>query len=160
VGMLAPPPPPPPPQPLMLLLAAAAAVTATVTAGLPPTSRCSTCRGPVHSWATLPVSFHSSHRHTGPTGAFSQLDIETIRKFPLVTIEKWQGAAAREPVRGEQLAALLSAGFNCGIFNCSCQTMADYYGKSNRTTWGCAPPPAQKWWNARKCDPKHCNTGL
>ena len=121
--------------------------------------RCTTCRGPVHSWATLPVSFHSSHTHTGPTGAFSALDIETIRKFPLVTIEKWQGAAAREPavMEVEQLPA---GGFDCSVFNCTCQGMANYFGKSNHTTWGCAPPSAQKWWNAQKCDPKHCNTGL
>ena len=83
---------------VLLHLAAAQGMLAAAAPSASPLSRCSTCRGPVHSWATLPVSFHSSHSHTGPTGAFafSELDIETIRKFPLVTIEKWQGAAARE----------------------------------------------------------------
>eukprot|EP01051_Picozoa_sp_SAG22_P002118 SAG22_NODE_92_length_20892_cov_11.188429_10_plen_507_part_00 len=144
-----------------LSLLAAPCALALAAAPSPP-SRCSTCRGPVHSWATLPVSFHSSHSHTGPTGAFSELDIETIRKFPLVTIEKWQGAAAREPLARDQqlLSGDRSGAVDCSIFNCTCQGMADYYGKSNHTTWGCAPPSAQKWWDARKCNPKHCNTGL
>jgi hypothetical protein len=64
----------------------------------PPRNRgaCLTCRGPVHSWSTLPVSFHSSAAATGPTGTFSDKDIEVIKRFPLVTIEKWQGMAARE----------------------------------------------------------------
>ena len=38
--------------------------------------------------------------------------------------------------------------------------MADYYGKTNTSTWGCAPPAARSWWNARKCNPKHCNSPL
>ena len=29
--------------------------------------------------------------------------------------------------------------------------MADYYGKSNASTWGCAPPSARTWWNGKRC---------
>lgn len=55
---------------------------------------CSTCIAPKHSWKTIPVSFHSSSVTTGPTGAFSDEDVEIIKRFPLVTIEKWQGSQA------------------------------------------------------------------
>eukprot|EP00729_Bicosta_minor_P020928 gene20928-17_t len=54
-------------------------------------SKCTTCKGPVHSWKTVPVSFHSATERTGPTGVFPESDLEIISKFPLVTIEKWQG---------------------------------------------------------------------
>jgi len=57
---------------------------------------CTTCKGPVHSWDTFPVSFHSARLNTkGPTGLeFSAKDLATIAKFPLVTLEKWQGVTA------------------------------------------------------------------
>ena len=57
---------------------------------------CTTCRGPVHSWDHIPLSFHWSSAQTDSTGEFSAEDLETIVKFPLVTIEKWQGSAAPE----------------------------------------------------------------
>lgn len=45
-------------------------------------------RFPVHSWDTLPAFFHSSLMCT-PT--WSPEDTHLISKFPIVTIEKWQG---------------------------------------------------------------------
>lgn len=77
-----PPPPTPPPTPTP---------TPSGNRGV-----CLTCRGPVHSWDTIPVSFHSSAAATGPTGKFAEKDMEVIKRFPLVTIEKWQGMQARE----------------------------------------------------------------
>jgi hypothetical protein len=47
---------------------------------------CTTCKAPVHSWDTLPVSFHSARTDTGPDGLWTAEDIETIKKFPLVTV--------------------------------------------------------------------------
>lgn len=65
-----------------------------------PGRRCTTCKAPVHSWKTMPVSFHSATRHTGPLGLFSQEDLEIIKRFPLVTMEKWQGSTATSTVNG------------------------------------------------------------
>ena len=47
---------------------------------------CTTCKAPVHSWNTLPVSFHSARTDTGPDGLWTDEDIQTIKKFPLVTV--------------------------------------------------------------------------
>ena len=57
---------------------------------------CETCKGPVHSWKTFPVSFHCGRINTrGPTGLeFHPEDIATMAKFPLVTLEKWQASSA------------------------------------------------------------------
>jgi hypothetical protein len=49
-------------------------------------AECATCKPPVHSWATLPVSFHSSEHVTNARGEFTEAEIATISKFPLVTI--------------------------------------------------------------------------
>ena len=57
---------------------------------------CTTCRAPVHSWKTIPVSIHTSRRDTGPTGEFSPEDLAVLAKAPLVTIEKWQGSLATD----------------------------------------------------------------
>ena len=51
---------------------------------------------PQHSWETLPVSFHSSALTTNARGEFSAAELLTIARFPLVTIEKWQGTDARD----------------------------------------------------------------
>jgi hypothetical protein len=51
----------------------------------PVARTCTTCRGPVHSWAQVPVSFHSSICGTGPTGEFPDWYLETLTKFPLIT---------------------------------------------------------------------------
>ena len=116
---------------------------------------CTTCKGPIHSWSTLPVSFHSSSDSTGPTGAFTNEDLEVIKRFPLVTIEKWQGENARQ----FRASPTSPSNWSCHTFNCDCQGMADYYGKSNWTTWGCAPPQARTWWIDRKCH-ADANCGL
>jgi len=74
-------------------------VTALVVDYLPPTyasSFCETCRGPIHSWQTLPVSFHSSERISESDGGFSSEEVDSIARYPLVTIEKWQGDTASD----------------------------------------------------------------
>jgi hypothetical protein len=48
----------------------------------------------MHSWATLPVSLHWSSSQTDSQGMFSEAEMAVITKFPLVTIEKWQGSQA------------------------------------------------------------------
>lgn len=68
-------------------------------------SACSTCVGPTWSWATLPAFFHSSE-HAGPDGGFSPEALETITKFPIVTIEKWQGDKIEPPIFEEQAWAV------------------------------------------------------
>ena len=50
---------------------------------------CSHCAAPIHSWEHLPVAFHSSEIATNSLGEFSAAELETIVKFPLVTIEKF-----------------------------------------------------------------------
>ena len=45
-----------------------------------PPSRCPTCRGPVWSWATVPIFFHSSEPG-GPRGGFTDLELDTIARF-------------------------------------------------------------------------------
>lgn len=55
---------------------------------------CTTCQHPVHSWKTLPVSFHSSKRASDDHGGFAPEELDVIKRFPLVTIEKWQGDKA------------------------------------------------------------------
>ena len=49
---------------------------------------------PQHSWETLPVAFHSSAEVTNARGEFSAGELDTISRFKLVTIEKWQGSLA------------------------------------------------------------------
>lgn len=72
---------------------------AVVAAAAPPPelqlgASCPGCRRPAHSWATLPVSIHSARTHTDAAGRWTADDIATIAKFPLVTLEKWQGSQA------------------------------------------------------------------
>eukprot|EP00039_Didymoeca_costata_P016854 m.307435 g.307435 ORF g.307435 m.307435 type:complete len:378 (-) comp16462_c0_seq4:389-1522(-) len=55
---------------------------------------CSTCKGPIHSWKTMPVSIHCSEGKTTDTGEFLPEELDIIKRFPLVTIEKWQGEQA------------------------------------------------------------------
>ena len=55
------------------------------------TTGCPTCKWPKFSWDTLPVFLHSSY--TGVLG-FPEQAMKTIAKFPIVTIEKWQGCHA------------------------------------------------------------------
>lgn len=68
---------------------------------------------PQSSWETLPVSFHSSALVTNARGEFSTAELETISRFRLVTIEKWQGSEARDalgrPVFVWEETAMLNA---------------------------------------------------
>ena len=58
---------------------------------LPPA--CTSCRQPAHSWSTIPVFFHGSDPNGTAGGGFTDLALETITKFPIVTLEKWQGSS-------------------------------------------------------------------
>lgn len=53
-------------------------------------------RGPIHSWETVPVSFHGCRPNTrGPTGLeFLADDLAALKRYPLITLEKWQGTRA------------------------------------------------------------------
>ena len=59
-------------------------------------AQCKTCVHPKHSWTTLPVSFHSARDASNALGEFTESDLVIIAKFPLVTIEKWQGSLAMD----------------------------------------------------------------
>jgi hypothetical protein len=52
---------------------------------------CPTCTWPKWSWDTLPAFFHGSEHNGTDRGGFSAEALQTILKFPMVTIEKWQG---------------------------------------------------------------------
>ena len=58
--------------------------------------QCTTCIHPTHSWNTMPVSFHGARDASNAQGEFTPADLATIAKFPLVTIEKWQGFYAQD----------------------------------------------------------------
>lgn len=62
--------------------------------GLNPSS--TLVKGPIHSWKTVPVSFHGCRPDTrGPTGLeFHPKDLEALKRYPLITLEKWQGTLA------------------------------------------------------------------
>ena len=61
----------------------------------PPPNPCKSCKGPTWTWETFPAFFHSAD--TGATGhnhgGFTAAALETMAKFPMVTMEKWQGSA-------------------------------------------------------------------
>jgi hypothetical protein len=86
IGKVAPPAPPPPPLPPAPPLGPPPA----------PSPNCTTCKWPKHSWDTIPASVHTSRSDTGPDGAFTDADMENLVKFPLITIEKWQGTDATD----------------------------------------------------------------
>jgi hypothetical protein len=67
-----------------------------------PQPNCTTCRWPKHSWATIPASVHTSRADTGPDGTFTDADIANLVKYPLITIEKWQGVDAVDPATGKR----------------------------------------------------------
>lgn len=60
----------------------------------PPQPPCTTCRWPQHSWRNVPASVHTSRTDTGPDGTFTAADVADLAKFPLITMEKWQGTDA------------------------------------------------------------------
>ena len=43
------------------------------------------------SWDTLPAFFHGCSSD-GPAGGFDAADLDVIKHFKLVTLEKWQGS--------------------------------------------------------------------
>ena len=67
-----------------------------VIVGIRADGPCKTCRWPKHSWATIPASIHTSRTNTGPDGTFTDADVEDMVKFPLITMEKWQGTDATD----------------------------------------------------------------
>ena len=85
------------PKLLMLLLLLTAAATADAT----DFKSCTTCKGPVWSWDVFPAFLHGASQR-GPGGGFDPEDLALIAKFPLVTMEKWQGAGVNPPIFEEQ----------------------------------------------------------
>ena len=88
---------------MQAILVTVLAATATVDVvahqqqAVPLRRTCQTCKGPAHSWATVPVSFHGSRLNTdhGASGLeLSAADLAAIARFPLITLEKWQGVNA------------------------------------------------------------------
>ena len=68
---------------------------------------CKTCKKPQHSWATLPVFWHSSDP-SGPRGGFTDAELQVLAKFPLITLEKWQGSSV-QPFMTQEEAWLVAA---------------------------------------------------
>lgn len=62
---------------------------------------CPTCRGPVWSWDGFPAFFHGSDA-SGPNGGFTEASLDIITSFPIVTLEKWQGANVKPEMFEEQ----------------------------------------------------------
>ncbi len=54
---------------------------------------CTSCRKPAHTWNTIPVFFHGSDPNGTARGGFTDLALDTITRFPIVTLEKWQGSS-------------------------------------------------------------------
>ena len=71
---------------------------------LEPDYVCQTCRRPDFSWNTIPVFIHVSKEDSL---AFGEADLQVLTKFPIVTIEKWQGCAA--PAYTYEEVAMLAA---------------------------------------------------
>lgn len=92
-----PPPPPPAPPPHY----------PPVPPPTPPPNPCKTCKGPTWSWDTFPAFFHSADVG-GPGGGFTEAALKTMTKFPMVTMEKWQGATVK-PYMYEEEAWLVGA---------------------------------------------------
>eukprot|EP01046_Picozoa_sp_COSAG06_P057103 COSAG06_NODE_11022_length_1580_cov_3.465226_1_plen_326_part_10 len=61
----------------------------------PPPNPCRSCKGPIWTWDVFPAFFHSadSGSPSNNGGGFTEAALETIAKFPMVTMEKWQGSA-------------------------------------------------------------------
>ena len=58
-------------------------------AELPPP--CTTCRRPTWNWDVFPKFFHGSDPNGTAGGGFTPAALGTIARFPLITLEKWQG---------------------------------------------------------------------
>jgi hypothetical protein len=97
-----PPPPTPPPTP-----APTVPPTPPTPPPTPPPNPCRTCRGPVWSWDVFPAFFHGSDKG-GPGGGFTAAALDTIARFPMATLEKWQGSAVA-PFMYEEEAWVVAA---------------------------------------------------
>jgi len=77
---------------------------------VPPPNPCRTCKGPIWSWDTFPAFFHSSDTGSASNnkGGFTNAALATITRYPMVTLEKWQGSAA-EPYLYEEDAWVVAA---------------------------------------------------
>ena len=69
---------------------------------------CATCKGPIWSWAAFPAFFHGSDPNGTAGGGFTEAALDTISQFPIVTLEKWQGAFI-EPYTWEEDAWVVAA---------------------------------------------------
>jgi hypothetical protein len=65
-------------------------------------SPCTTCKGPVWSWDTFPAFAHASSQKGDAQGGFSAEDVELFARFPMVTLEKWQGDHVSPAITEEQ----------------------------------------------------------
>lgn len=90
---------------VVLPLAAAAPAAASSPSSLSP---CTTCKGPQWTWSTFPAFFHGSDPNGTAGGGFTDEALATITRFPIVTLEKWQGAAI-EPYTWEEDAWVVAA---------------------------------------------------
>ncbi len=63
---------------------------------VPLSGKVTSIQGPRHSWKTVPASFHACRPDTrGPTGLeFLPEDLDALKRYPLITLEKWQGTSA------------------------------------------------------------------
>jgi len=79
---------------------------------LPPPKKpvrvCTTCKKPKFSWEKLPIFFHGCNLDGNKDGGFNQADLDIIKHFPLVTMEKWQGQNV-EPYTWEEDAWVAAA---------------------------------------------------
>ena len=71
-------------------------------------SPCTTCRGPQWTWDEFPAFFHGSDPNGTAGGGFTQAALATIARFPIVTLEKWQGASIT-PYTWEEDAFVVAA---------------------------------------------------
>lgn len=71
-------------------------------------ARCSTCQGPEWSSGTFPAFFRGYDPNSTVCGGFTSAALDTIARFPIVTLEKWQGAAV-EPYTWEEDARVVAA---------------------------------------------------
>lgn len=74
---------------------------ASASADGPEPAFCSTCQGPKWSWDRFPAFWHCSDDN-GPNGGFTEEALDTIARFPMATLEKWQGDQVDPPISQEE----------------------------------------------------------
>jgi hypothetical protein len=70
---------------------------------------CKTCQSPKFSWRTLPAFFHGCEVNGTSEGGLSQAALSLVTKFPLVTLEKWQGSGTSNTAIWEEDAWVTAA---------------------------------------------------